>query len=513
MRSPRGFSGTTLATLNLLFLALISGTSSAQELSRLIDREIQAKLDAAKLPVSPIADDAEFLRRVYLDLVGVMPSADKVVSFLEDKDPKKRAKLIDELLKNPAYGQHFADIWGPMLILEKTFVRPPKPLFFQWFAQQFNKNRPWDELVFDILTATGESAQKNPAIGFLANELRTISPDLATNLITTRFLGVNIECAQCHEHPFASWSKEDYWGVANFFTQVKRTKTKGVKSRYQGLRHTVKRNRASTRAPKVAPKFLGGETPTLKEGVDPRVVFAKWATDAKNPFFARAMVNRTWAHFFGRGFVNPIDDMVKTRKPTHPRLLEKLTEEFVRSDFDLHVLVRAICNSHTYQRTSKITKGNGDDQELYSHGPVKMLTPEQLWNCYQALGMELSAMRNPDLHANLNLENFRTYLLNGDEEINPLEYKHGTTHALFFMNHVHLADRQKVLVRQLTTSAKTPTEMIDRLYLTVLARYPTQEQKEPLMKFVQSRSEKPLEAVYTDILWALLHSSEFTVNH
>ena len=513
MRFAPGFSVRTFATLSLSIAALADGQSGAQELSRLIDQEIQARLDAAGLPASSVADDAEFLRRVYLDLLGVMPPADRVAAHLESSDHQKRPDLINDLLNDPKYGRHMANIWGPMLILEKTFVRPPKPLFFDWLAKQFNQNRPWDELVFELLTATGESAQQNPAIGFLASELRTIPPDLATNLITTRFLGVNIECAQCHEHPFASWTKDDYWGVANFFTRVKRTKTAGVKSRYQGLMHTAKLNRVSTRAPEVAPKFLGGVAPTLDDGVDPRFVFAEWATDAKNPFFARAKVNRMWAQFFGRGLVNPVDDMVESRKPTHPRLLERLTEEFVRSGFDVHFLVRAICNSRTYQRTSKVTKGNEDDREFYSRMPVKMLTPEQLWNCYEALGLELTEIRNPNLHADLTLENFRTLLLNGDEEPSALEYKHGATHALFFMNHVHLASRQKVLVRQLATSARTPAEMIDRLYLTVLSRYPTTQQRETLTEFLQSKSESSSEDTYGDILWALLHSSEFTVNH
>lgn len=488
-------------------------TLDASDLTRLIDHEIQAKLDSAGLPTSPLADDAEFLRRIYLDLNGVIPSADEVVAFLRSRDPQKRAKRIDELLKNPKYGEHMGGIWGRMLVLDREFDRPTKPLFFAWLAEQFHQNRPWDEFVFEILTAEGESAYQNPAVAFLADELRTISPALATDLITSRFLGLSIECAQCHQHPFADWSQEDYWGVANFYTRFTRTKTKGVQSRFQGLMISAKRNRASQKTLDIAPKFLDGDTPMLDDQTDRRVVFARWATASTNPFFARAKVNRLWAHFFGRGFVNPVDDMALDRQASHPRLMETLTEQFVRSGFDIQFLVRAICNSQTYQRTSKITKDNGDDQTLFSHMPVKMMTPEQLWCSYEALGLGLSAVRSPNHHANLNLELFRSLLLNGDEEVNALEYKQGATHALFFMNDLHLASRQKALVERLTKSAKTPAETIDRLYLTILSRYPTEEQKKTVETFLRSEAPRPAMDIYGDILWALLLSSEFTVNH
>ncbi len=291
---------------------LPAGTKlDSRALARLIDEAIDARIREEQVSSSPRCDDAEFLRRVYLDITGRIPSFDKAAAFLDNRDPNKRANLIDELLASKDYGKHQADIWQGLLLPRTSDNRAvPFDKMTAWLEANFNENKPWDQMVRSILTADGDMDKNGAVVYFLANP----TPDKLTDNATRTFLGVQLQCAQCHNHPFTEWKQNEYWGMAAFFTKV----------RFEGNPRQVVRQGGTVRvnesgkgrlvrlpisAKKVPAKFLQGEEPKLGAGEAYRPVLADWMTSPKNPYFSKAMVNRAWAQFFGRGIVNPIDDM------------------------------------------------------------------------------------------------------------------------------------------------------------------------------------------------------------
>jgi hypothetical protein len=516
----------------------------AADLSRLIDERIGQRLDAAGIPASPLADDAEFIRRVYLDVVGVIPPPEKVMAFLESDEPDRRAALIDELLADPRYGRRMADVWTH-LTAERTDDNKgmPRAPLHRWFEAAFNRNRPWDELVYDLLTVTGTQAEDgtNGAVTFFVAEPAV---DKLTDKTTRLFLGVRLECAQCHDHAFTTWKQADYWGLAAFFTAARMTR--GETRR--GTQPWVTDDPSGPGQPAGLPdsalsvpaRFLGGEAPRAAAGTSDRQALAAWVTATENPYFARAMVNRVWASYFGRGLVNPVDDMLPENEPSHPELFDELTEAFVAGGFDVKHLVRAVCNSQSYQRTHRPLPDNADDVELYSHRAMKLLTAEQLFDSLQAvtgtapfdapgMGPAGRAVEGSPRVA------FAVYFSPGDPDPDLTAYLRGIPHALRLMNSPLVNDFEAVERERLAKRRKerggstaadagesildrwvrpemSPAGVVEGLYLTTLSRRPTAAETDRLTGYVRRRGDDPRRA-YSDILWALMHSSEFSLNH
>jgi hypothetical protein len=493
----------------------------SRELARHIDRVIDQRLRAEQVAPSPRADDAEFLRRVYLDLTGRIPPAAKVRAFLADKDPNKRARLIDELLASPAYGGHQADLWRALLLPRTSDNRRfllLYPALTRWLEEGFNDNKPWDQLVRELLTASGQTDQNPAVVYFLANP----TADKVTDNVTRLFLGVQLQCAQCHNHPFTGWKQTEYWGMAAFFTRV-RLSGRPRPAGGRGPLLTVREDGKGRRPPlpdsaKVVPaKFLQGEEPPLRRGQPARPVLARWLTSPDNPFFSKAMVNRTWAQLFGRGIVNPVDDMHEANAPSHPELLADLAGQLAAHDFDLKYLIRAICNSEAYQRTSKPHGNNAEaSPALFSHMAVKVLTPEQLFDSLtQALGTPnrpaaqlrraAQAKRRP-----VNLRAAFAAFFQVEDGADPTEYQAGIPQALRLMNGPLLNNFPMLL--PLLRSGKSPRQVIEDLYLATLSRPPTTSELARLTAHVRRQRTQPRQA-YADVLWALINSSEFAMNH
>ena len=483
----------------------------------LIDRQIDKQLADAKVVASPRTDDAEFVRRVYLDVTGVIPAAEKVQSFLDSTDPEKRSKLVDELLESSNYGRRVADVWMGVLYpfndSENRFVQ--KEPLAKWLAENFNENKPWDKMAYELLTATGEQDQNGATTYFMVNR----GVDKITDNIAKAFLGVQLQCAQCHNHPFTSWKQTEYWGMAQFFMKVSANVQRNAKTAVTaGVTEAERPNRRLNPLPESAktvnPKFLGGPEVKLPAGEPYRPVFAKWATDGANPYFARAMVNRTWSLLFGRGFVNPVDDMLKENEPSHPELLAALAREFTLSGFDLKHLVRAICNSQTYQRSGKPLPGNKADQELFSHQAIKALTPEQLFDSITVVvgsqtegrqgGRPGQAQRGAPRSQR---EQFAQFFQPG-ESAKPTDYDAGIPQALRLMNAPRLSSAPG-LVGALAKGAK-PDQVVEKLYLMTVSRRPTPDEVKRLTSYAAKQPDAA--TAYGDILWALLNSSEFTLN-
>ena len=450
-------------------------TQDAATIAKIIDEQVLRKLEEAKLSPSPLCTDEEFLRRAYLDITGAIPSSDKAKAFLDSSDPEKRAKLLDELLADPNYGRRMADIWTAKLFPKDSANRLVlKEPLYKWFEDEFNKNVPWNQLVTSLVTATGE-VESNPAVTYyLANR----SIDKLTDTVGQHFLGVQIQCAQCHNHPFTSWKQTEYWGMAAFFSKVKADAPKNANKGGDNTKIGVTEGPGQTRqkdflpesAKNVRAKFLGGPEPSLSQGEPYRPVLAKWLTGKENPFFARALVNRTWAHLMGRGFVNPVDDLMSDNAPSHPELLDALAYHVANTGFDLKYLIKAICLSQTYQRSSKTAADNKSDTKLFSHMTVKVMSPEQL---FDSLGKVTGNARNdgPRQAKGANKGGapptaraaFVNFFLAGAETASTIDYEVGIPQALRLMNSP-IANNPAV-VRAIVGSASS-TGRVDRTDLS-----------------------------------------------
>ncbi len=481
----------------------------ATALARIIDQEIQHKLDAEKVKASPLASDAEFLRRVYLDVVGVVPTPEKVKAFLESKDPRKRAKVIDELLADPRFGSALAEVWsGLMIPREPANAQLKSDPLTKWLAENFNSGKPLDKIVYELLTATGKQDENGAVTYFAANE----TVDKMTGTVTRMFLGVQLECAQCHNHPFTDWKQTEYWAMAAFFMKTRVTAAKrSVEEAEKGTKGEL-----PERAKIVPAKFLQAESPKLNPSEPYRPVLAKWIASPTNPFFAPAMVNRTWYQLFGRGIVNAVDNMHEDNAATHPELLAALAEQFKGSAFDLKYLYRAILNSETYQRSSK-PQGNSDyAKEYYSHSIPRVLSAEQLHDSLETVtGKKVVIIQGVVAKQGPGPRNdfIKFFKLRADEGADPLEYQQGIPQALRLMNTAELTTSSEAVANAMKTGGGDHAKVIEQLYLVALARLPSSKELERMVAYVTAPKRSDLRAAYGDVLWAMLNSSEFAYNH
>jgi hypothetical protein len=524
-----------------------------REFADLIDRLVDRQLAEAKIPASPLADDAEFLRRATLDITGRVPKADRAREFLADTDPDKRRKLIDQLLDESEYGEHFATIWYHRMVqpnmdnqglLSKNFKN--------WLAERFNKNDGWDKTVKEILTASGDR-DENPATVFWLNNIegnnrRDVAPNKVAAAASQLFLGVKLECCECHNHPFDPGLKQsDFWGVAAFFSTTKAdqaskqsTKSKdtpAIREQTTANRAAPPRGRAKGKAPPrqaaqygqivipdsngktVTARFPLTETPRFNPGTSLRTSFADWLTKPNNAYFARASANKLWANFFGRGIVVPMDDIRPTAANSHPELFEALAVEFAASGFDQKHMIRCICNSQAYQRSSKPLSENKDDEALLSHMRLKVMSADMLFDSL-AIVLEQPVVQNDRRARPVNpqrgqppdaRDQFRRFFhAEADDDAGVVEeYTHGVPQVLRLMNSAQM-NNMTAIVRTLMRNA-SPEEVIESLYLRVLARKPTSDETSRMLKFIADERDKT--KAYSDAMWALLNSAEFMFNH
>jgi hypothetical protein len=506
------------------------------------DAAIDRKLAGAGVPASSPADDAEFLRRVYLDLVGVIPNITRTKAFLADRTPDKRARLVEELLTDPQYGQHFAHYWHELLVKrdpDNNAGIKTHDVFLKWLTHQFSVNRPWDETVRAMLTATGDQALAGETFFILANSDN--GQPAANRIVGTAaalFLGNQLMCAECHIHPVnKDWRQQDFWGLAAFFrkTRADRPKSKNPNDVLAKITDEPGPPPATKKGavepapelpggaiaipdPRNEGQFIGAARPAFMGGkaVDraraTRKVAAEWFTAADNPYFARAAVNRLWSQFFGRGFVNPLDDIRPDSETVHPEVLQLLAEEFVASRFDLKHLIRCITSTQAYQRTSRTIPANADDQELYSHMALKVLPPRVLFRSLAvATGEKIKApgedppptKKKEAPPIGLGFFDSREY----DES--PIEYTYGVPQLLRLLNTLlpPACDAMAVVANRQGGAEKA----VEHLYLTTLSRRPTTAEAKKAADFV-ARQRDPVKG-YSTVAWALLIGAEFVNNH
>lgn len=521
-------------------------TAIAKQLDQIIDKA----LADSKVPASGLSDDAEFARRLSLDLRGRIPTPERVVAFVADKDPNKRAKLIEDYLDDHEYGEHFGIVWYHRLV-KKTMDNALiiSYTFEEWLAKEFNKNTPWDKLVRQILMAEGERDTNPATVFYLAhsegNKQPEVQPARVVATMSQMFLGVRLECCECHNHPFDDGLKQkDFWGVAAFFngmhanhTNRKDEATPVVMERLNARSAPAKRKVQEgqrepapfgeivipdTNGKREKARFLLGETPLLTQSKSPRTVFLDWLTSKENPYFARSMANKMWANFFGRGLVEPVDDMRDLTKGTHPELLELLAKEFADSGYDVKHLARCIVSSQTYQRTSKPLPANKDDKVLYSHAPIKVMTADMLYDSLEVVlrhvpvAPEANRKKGPvaqqQKRRGTPREQFRNFFhAEADDDAGVTEeYAHGIPQVLKLMNDNQMNNITAVIT-EMMRSSKTPEQMIQSLYLRVLSRYADSKEITRMKKYLGGDNDP--KRAYSDIFWALMNSSEFVFNH
>ncbi len=484
---------------------------NATELARLIDQQIEARLSSEKLRPAELAGDAEFLRRIYLDLHGVVPTFDQASRFLADSRPDKRARLVDALLADARYGQNLADIWQGYLIsplADDSTKRADR--LREWLADQFN-TRPWNQVVGDLITASGRM-EENAAVTYLIEgRLPRAVPDL-TDLTSRYFLGIRLNCAQCHDHPFVKWKQEEFWGMAAFFTQIqtpKRAKQvyeKGVVDDPQLTLANLKDAGVPDGFIQRPPTFLGGQAVPAGKTSN-RAALAEWMTSPQNPYFARATVNRMWWRLFGRGIVQPVDDMHEANVPSHPQLLDLLARRFVESGFDLKYLVRSIVLSRAYQRTSVANASGEKLAALFGRMSVKVLSAGQLYDSLETIFGSPARVTGIDTRQGARWEFTQFFGETGDPD--PTTYRRGIPHLLRQMNSGQFAARNvDSLVK---TASRAPDDVASDLFLTILSRRPLPDEVRQVKDYLGRAGSA--QSGLRELAWALMMTSEFSLNH
>ena len=488
-----------------------------------IDELVDAKLATLRIAPAGLCTDAEFVRRVYLDLAGTLPPAAATRAFVASDDPGKRAALIDDLLAGQAFADLWVMKWSELLKIRTTiqFSGKNAVLYHDWLRDQIDGNTPVDETVRDLLASTGGTFD-TPAVNFYQTETDTLKT--AENVAQV-FMGMRVQCAQCHNHPFDRWTMDDYYGFAAFFAQV---------GRKQGgdPREAVVFNKGGgevkhpVTGANVAPKFLGGEVPDFKTehaGEDRRAVLAEWLTSPENPYFARNVVNIVWAHHTGRGIVEPVDDVRVSNPPANAPLLDALAERFVAGGYDLKGLVRDVCNSRTYQLATRANRTNAADAANFAKAPLRRIRAEALLDSINAVtnapdkfrGLPLGSRAVQIADGNVSNYFLDTFGRAKRETVCSCEVRTdpNLSQALHLLNGTAAHDKiaQGKVVETLLKDGADPRAALAEITVRCLSREPTDAELAALDD-VLAEDDDP-RGVLEDYFWAVLNSREFLFNH
>jgi hypothetical protein len=496
-----------------------------------IDDELLKRLESLKVPPSPPAGDAAFLRRLSLDLTGEQPLPDVIRAFLEDKDPDKRVKLIDRLLKSKEFVLFWRIKLGDLLQISTNRQGQSAPRYQVWIDKCLADNRPWDDIVKTLLTAVGDPSDIDNG-GPVNYAMDTMEANEMAELAAQRFLGLRMRCAQCHDHPFDVWTQDAYYGFAAFFAKVSRNAGGGPGMMMGRTRVTIdpkgKVVHKRTQNP-VEPRLLDGKAVKISSAEDPRKALAAWITAPDNPYFARAMTNWVWAQLFGKGLVDPPDDMSRSNPPIHPELLDALAKHFVEHKYDLRDLIRTIVVSEAYGMSSATVPGNEKDTRLFSHHLPRPLTAHQMADALaQATGVANSfggdgrrgrgserraiQIYDPATPSAL-LDTFGRCSRSVACAASPAPTL-SLGQALLLIGGDVIETKVENLNGYLASALKLelePEELVENLYYRTVCRPPTAEELSRWSAELKHASSKSEAA--EDLFWALLNSREFAFNH
>jgi hypothetical protein len=507
--------------------------SDADVLQR-VDRVLEELWKREQISPAVAATDLDLLRRAYLDLVGRTPTVNEVRDYIKDDRADRYQRLVDQLLASPDHASQMAAVWRSFLIPDGVDLVAfgGREAFEKWLADRFAADEPYDQIVRKLLLAEGRLSQSGPLLFYSALKLDADQLAARTSRV---FLGMRLECAQCHDHPFESWTQEEFWSYAAFFAQISRPK--GELENVSTVMRVRDVERGDVVLPEtetiVPPRFLGMQSQREDAGnpQNPspearRAQLAKWLTGAKNPYFARATVNRIWSQLFGRGIVDPVDDFGENNQPISPELIDTLASQFIDSGFDLKTLIRTIALSKAYRLSSSSTideEPAGDVEkrlQAFAQMNVKTLTAEQLYDCITVATMvesnpasnEYTLARFGNSQREMFLQQFAA------PTVNRAEYLAGIPQALMLMNGALITgatgERSSGLIQSLQAPFFTDRQRIDVLFMATLSRPATPQEVKLLTEFLPpDASSQDRIAGLSDVLWALINSAEFTLNH
>jgi hypothetical protein len=512
----------------------------ADALAALINKYLEKDWEARGIIPAEVTDDAEFVRRVYLDVLGRAPKASEAREFIEDKAADKRIKLVDHLLKMPGHANYFASItraqWLPQTGNNFQLAQFGAQ-FEQWLRTQYRENRPVDQVVRRILTVKVTVNNQNPMFRFVqpdpgdpdgfnltgfysANEGK---PENLGSVVSRLFLGVKLECAQCHDHPFAPYTRDQFWQFAAFFAEL--NPLSGPRPGFVGPKQPQSDRNSIVIAGTdrvVTATFFDGTDPAWTPDRSPRLELADWLVSAKNPYFAKNMANRMWAHFFGIGIQDPVDEPGENHQPSHPELLNELGVAFAQNGFDNHLLIRAITRSKAYNLTSKMTHPGQADPRRFARMSLKGLSPAQLFDTMVAATgfREPAYMRNQQNFGFVQPNNPRSQFLSRFAS-NERTTETNTTilQALMLMNGQFIGDqtnltRSEILAAIADMPGWDTKQRVTNLFLTAFARNPTPEEMEKFTSYVdRGGATGDKKKALADSFWVLLNSPEFLFNH
>jgi len=488
----------------------------------LIDKFVLRKLNDLRIRPSELADDATFLRRLHVDLIGVQPTADEVLAFVNDKAADKRAKLVDALFRRPEFVDQWSLKWGDLLQNSRKHVSAPAVFALrEWLRSAVASNMPLDEFARRLLTSRGGVAD-DPASAYFA-----VSKDADDSLqrATQVFCGVRMLCARCHPHPFENWTQADYYGLHSLFNQVAVKADPRLPNIPKARSILINKAAGYSLNPRSKqlqkPRFLGGQDLDLVN-VDRREAYAKWLTSPENPFFARSLTNRMWSYFFHRGIIDPVDDIRTTNPPVNPELLDALTKDFIAHKFDVRHLMRTIVTSRTYQRGSIANETNAADDMNFSRMIPRRLPAETLLDSLvQATGVPerfggapagFTAKQLPDSEIQSDFLN----LFGKPQRVEACECERddgsNMLQALHFINGTTIVSRVNAAngrLAQLLKQKGTDDQLIEQIYLWSICRQPNEKEQQVSRKLFQTYGTTKRTDAAQDLMWALLNSKDF----
>jgi hypothetical protein len=523
-----------VATAQFGVIAAVAGPDYQRETSNnFIDDLVFDKLWQMNIPPFPLTTDREFVRRVYLDAIGQLPTPDEVRAFLGNARSDKRSRLIENLLDRPEYPSHWTakfEDWfrnHPIYMFGRSLGT-----FKDWIHAWVQEDRPYDQVARELLTSTGDT-MRNPAANFWLPAtdfmLNQFSINKATPTITRLFLGVRLECAECHNHPLENFTQDDFYGVAAFLAELKVKYGTTNYRRTWFLDEGREVEHPVTKKP-VVPKFLGGEEPVIAPGADRRVALADWIVSPANPYFARATVNRIWQQYFQVGIVEPFDDFRSTNMPTNRKLLDQLAQFFVEGGYRLKPLHRIILNSRTYQLSSRSSDPSNQPTEierlLFARYFPRRLSAEVLIDAMgQVTGVPHKFKRHPrgtsakDLYIENSPDDFlMTFGFPRRDIIADRNKMPTLSQALYLMNGDTLQEEVEVeenRLGELLAQGKEDSDIVSEIYLRAYAREPTETEKKALFSYLVTaqRAGRARRTILEDILWTVINSKEFQLNY
>jgi len=487
-----------------------------------VDRLVHNRLRQLQYLPSPRCSDSEFIRRVFLDVTGLLPTADAAQRFLADRSEDKRSRLIDQLLESPEHAKFMALKWGDTLRIRSGSVATPGVFkYHRWLVRAFDQNMPYDEFARQLLTSSG-STFETPAASFFRTAADTND---ATESTAQIFLGARLECAKCHNHPHERWTQDNYYGLASFFTRLQRDATARRDEIFISVSMTGEVTQPRT-GRTMQPWLPGTGSVDVPADVDRRTVFADWLTKPGNPFFAHVEANRLWSQMLGRGIVEPIDDFRDSNPPSNAELLDALARDFVESGYDRRHLLRIILNSETYQRSSQAIPSNESEDRYFSKYPRRLLSAEQLLDAI----CDVSGV--PEVFAKLPAGTRATQLPSPDfsqqflkvfgqperQSVCDCERSDdmNLSQALALSNGTYVQGKiasGNSLARRLLKSGRSTEEIVAEIYLTAYARRPSAKELQTFLAYAGESEKRTVDQAFEDLLWSVINSNEFLFQH